>query len=165
MKTLYLLRHAKSSWDYPGLSDHRRPLNKRGETDAPRMGKWLQEHAQAPDWVYCSDAARTLSTFARVNQFWNIPKERLQISPELYLASTAQFWKTLHTTSANIGSILIVGHNPGITDFANELGSDFFVDNMPTCALAAFRFSVDNWQDIKPQSGSPLFYQTPKELD
>lgn len=165
MKTLYLLRHAKSSWADDSLPDHRRPLNKRGERDAPKMGKWLAEQANPPEWVLCSDANRTLATFTRVNLHWKIPQERLQISPELYMAGTKDFWRILQQQPATTHSLLLISHNPGITEFANQLSSDFETDNMPTCAVAAFQFATDNWQNIEQESGRCLFYQYPKGLD
>lgn len=164
MKTLYLLRHAKSSWADDSLPDHRRPLNKRGERDAPKMGKWLSEQSNPPEWALCSDANRTLATFTRINQYWKIPPERLQITPALYMAGSSDFWQMLHQQPASTNSLLMVSHNPGITEFANQLSPDFETDNMPTCAVAAFQFNTDNWQDIEKKGGHCLFYQYPKGL-
>lgn len=164
MKTLYLLRHAKSSWDQPELRDHERPLNKRGKRDSPKMGKWLSENMPPPQLVLCSDSARTKATIEPVMQAWQMPKEALLLEPELFHASPDTLWELINSCSDAIDCLMLVGHNPGFTDLANSLSPVFRTENIPTCGFAAFSFAVSSWQEAKEQEANFETYQYPKNL-
>jgi phosphohistidine phosphatase len=164
MKTLYLLRHAKSSWKDPALGDHERPLNKRGKTDAPRMGKWLSEHLQAPQLVRCSDSARTRATIAPILETWQLPDTVLELDSALYHANPTALWEMARACDTRIDRLLLVGHNPGLTDFANSLSEAFRTENIPTCGFVAVSFTVDGWSQIEKGTGTFETYQFPKNL-
>lgn len=164
MKTLYLLRHAKSSWKNDSLKDHDRPLNSRGERDAPRMGKWLAANVPPPELILCSDSARTLATIAPVMEAWQLPDKVLQTTPKLYHASTEDLWELVQECSGSIDRLLLVGHNPGLTSFANSLCPQFNTENIPTAGFAAFSFKIKNWSEAEANEASFETYQYPKNL-
>lgn len=164
LKTLYLLRHAKSSWDDPDLGDHERPLNKRGKGDAPKMGKWLSEHMEPPQLVLCSDAARTRATIAPVLEAWQLSEDILQLESALYHAHPTGLWKLVRSCDAGIDRLMLVGHNPGFTDFANSLSKAFRTENIPTCGFVAVSFAVDDWSKVQEGEGEFETFQFPKNL-
>lgn len=164
MKTLYLLRHAKSSWENPGLRDHERPLNKRGQRDSPKMGQWLADHVKPPQLILCSDAARTLATVQPIMEAWELKKEVLQVESRLYHASTETLWDILHDCPNDIDRLLLVGHNPGLTDFANSLCKQFETENIPTTGFAAFSFKIKKWSEAEANEAEFETYQYPKNL-
>lgn len=164
MKRLYIIRHAKSSWDSPGLDDFARPLNKRGETDAPRMGKRLLERDPRPDLIITSPARRAITTCSIIAECIGFDLQRIRKQPRLYLATDEQIRAIVHEQHDSNQEIMLFGHNPGLTDFVNRIGKNLRLDNLPTCGIAAFRFSVDAWKDIQWGSGELLFIDYPKAL-
>lgn len=168
MKTLYLLRHAKSSWDYPELSDLERPLNERGKRDAPKMGKWLArrftQDIQLPDLIICSPSVRTLATISKLGHELGLKGEDYQTDRRLYLASPKTLWQIVRTAPDAAQSLMLVGHNPGLTDFANQLCPRHAVDNIPTCGIFALRFNCLQWQQASTEHTEYLFFQFPKNI-
>lgn len=164
MKTLLLLRHAKSSWEYPGLTDLERPLNKRGKKDAPKMGKWLQNNIEAPDLILSSHSVRTLATTSKVVHEWGLKSIDFRDDPRLYHASPHTLEQIARTCPAEVNVLMLVGHNPGLTEFANILCPDQAVANIPTCGVFGIRFRIDAWKDLSPQSATFLFFQFPKNI-
>lgn len=165
MKTLYLLRHAKSSWENPELTDHQRPLNKRGKNDAPKMGQWLADHVEPPQLILCSDAVRTQQTIAPVLNAWQLQeKEVLRMEPLLYHASPGVLWDLVQECDQPIDRLLLVGHNPGLTEFANSLCKAFNTDNIPTCGFFACSFDIKHWHEAEASDGIFETYQFPKNL-
>lgn len=164
MKTLLLLRHAKSSWEYPELSDLERPLNQRGKKDAPNMGKWLKNNIEVPDLVLSSPSVRTLATISKVGHEWGLSGHSYQTDHRLYHASPNVLEQIVRTCESDIKNLLLVGHNPGLTEFANLLCPNQAVVNIPTCGVYGIRFKTDTWKNLSPQNATFLFFQYPKKL-
>ncbi len=162
LKTLYIIRHAKSSWDDPLLDDFSRPLNERGKRDAPRMGKRLKEKRIAPAVMITSPARRALATCKRIAEVLNYSADRIKIERELYHASDEGILDVIKTIKDKYDNAVIVGHNPGLTNFVNLLGNQHF-ENMPTCSIAAFTLPVTSWKDIKLGMGKLIFFDYPKK--
>ena len=165
MKQLTLLRHAKSSWKDPTLVDADRPLNDRGERDAPAMGARLAARKLRPSLIVSSHAVRALTTARTVAQALGYPQEFLQIEKELYLASPEEILDVLAQQDDNFNNLLAVGHNPGFTDLANRLLPDLRLDNLPTGGVVAVSLPISRWADIKQASGSLDFYDYPKNTE
>jgi phosphohistidine phosphatase len=164
MKTVYLIRHAKSSWEDDTLPDFDRPLNERGKTDAPRMGKRLKEKQIAPDLLLSSPAKRALSTAKRIAVALDYPKEKIKTDQALYHADEDEILNVIRSANDKNDCILVFGHNPGLTDFVNSMNNDRkqFIDNVPTCGIAAFRFDVSSWRQIDFGKGDLILYDFPK---
>jgi phosphohistidine phosphatase len=162
MKILYLLRHAKSSWDNPDLDDFDRPLNKRGEKDAPKMGKRLKKREVVPDIFLSSPAARAIATAKMIAQAIDFPLSNIQSSETLYHATEESLLHILRSIPEKADVVIITGHNPGLTNFANLL-QDELIDNVPTAGIAAIRFKVRSWNDVQSKSGKLIFFDYPKK--
>lgn len=161
MKTLLLLRHAKSSWDDASLRDFDRPLAPRGERDAPRMGKALGARGASPDLIVSSPAARARATIKSV-----IKAAKLELEPRfdesIYGASSAELMKLIRGLPDSSSSVLLVGHNPGFEDLVGRLtGSE---ERMPTAALACIEFQIRHWEDVEDEKGKLAWLLTPKQL-
>jgi len=144
MKTLLILRHAKSSWKQP-VDDHDRPLNKRGKADAPRMGRVLRDGGLLPDLIVSSTARRARKTAEKVAQHAGY-EGSIELSPDLYLAGPGAYRRLLREISADFERVLVVGHNPGLEmllEAATGVG-----ETLPTAALAHVRLAVDAWRDF-----------------
>lgn len=161
MKNLYIMRHAKSSWDDPGLSDADRPLNDRGKRDAPRMARRLKEKEITIDLMLSSPAKRALSTCKKVSEVFDYPEENIKISKSLYHASEDGMLEVVQGLHENLDSVMIFGHNPGLTDFVNSLTKQV-IPNVPTSGVAACTFNVDSWKDISWGTGELAFFDYPK---
>ncbi len=163
MKNLLLLRHAKSSWDHPSLSDHQRPLNSRGERDAPRMGRWICQQDLVPDLVICSSAMRAEQT-ARAIVMECDTTEPLQVTDELYHAPARTYLSLLAQVPDQFQSVLMVGHNPGIESLVEWLSGD--PTSMPTAALAHLQILSDSWQQFDSPTHAQLAgFWIPRDLD
>jgi phosphohistidine phosphatase len=162
MKTLLVLRHAKSSWNDPARDDHERPLSKRGRRDAPRMGKLVRKYELTPDMVITSDAVRARLTAEAVAEEARYAGEIL-LDRRLYLASPADILRLLRTVRANAQTVMIVGHNPGLEELVEQLTGER--QDLPTAALAQIVLPIDQWRDLKPSTGGTLVgHWRPKEL-
>ena len=144
MKILTLLRHAKSSWDDPGLADRDRPLNRRGERDAPKMGERINSAGIRPSLIVSSPAVRAWTTAKVVAREISYPLEFLQREADLYHASLDTLIDVVARQDDGFNSILVVGHNPGLTDFANFLCPDL-TDNLPTAGVVSVGLNCDDW--------------------
>jgi phosphohistidine phosphatase len=164
MKTVYLIRHAKSSWEEEGLSDFDRPLNERGKIDAPRMGKRLKEKDLSPDLLLTSPAKRAFSTAKRIADALGFPKEKIKTDRSLYHADEDEILNVIRALNDKNDCVVLFGHNPGLTDFVNTMNHDrnHFIDNIPTCGVVAFRFEIISWKQIDFGKGELLFYDFPK---
>jgi phosphohistidine phosphatase len=162
MKTLYLVRHAKSSWDDISLGDFDRPLNERGKADAPRMGKRLKDKNIHPNVMISSGAKRAHATAKRIAEVLNFPKDAIKTDRTLYHAEPEQILEVIKAIADMNDSVMVFGHNPGLTDFVNQFGSDVEIDNIPTCGIVALRFQIDSWNKLSPKSGILLFFDYPK---
>jgi len=163
MKTLLILRHAKSSWKEQGLTDHDRPLNKRGNRDAPRMGELVREKGLVPDLIISSTAVRARTTAEKVAQACGYDQE-IQLEHELYLASSATYQQVLKGLPEGINTVMVVAHNPGLEALLASL-TDEMVD-MPTAALAEVSLPITSWTQLGSNTkGKLLNLWRPKELD
>jgi len=145
MKTLLILRHAKSSWSEPGLSDHDRPLNQRGLRDAPRMGQFVQQARLIPDWILCSSANRARATAERVIAEMDFAGQ-IHFSTDLYLAEPEVWVESLQLLDNQANRVMIVGHNPGLESLVFRLtGHD---ESFPTAALAHVELPVNEWAEL-----------------
>lgn len=159
--TLILMRHAKSDWDNPLLSDHDRPLNPRGRRSASAMGDWLRDGGWLPDEVLCSTSERTRETLALLRI-----KAPVRFLPALYHAEPHGMWDVLRSATGRL--VLMLGHNPGIAAFAAELvaappAHDRF-DDYPTCATLVAEFDAESWEDVRPNTGVARAFIVPREL-
>ena len=161
MKTLIIVRHAKSSWDSPGLSDHERPLNKRGLKDAPTMGARLAEWGPPVDRVISSSAVRALTTAELIIGEMGLPWDEIQILDELYHATEDDLLDVIQDQDDYIDGLMIFGHNPGMTYLVNDL-SDLYLENLPTCGVAILQFEVESWEDVGDVSASKAEVDFPK---
>jgi phosphohistidine phosphatase len=167
MKRLYLLRHAKSSWDDPTLADHDRPLAPRGRRAANVMAKHLQRNEIAPKLVLCSESRRTRQTLKRIAPSLGGSPE-VQIKSELYAASSADLLEVLRELPDAVGSVMVIGHNPGIQDLALSLsrgGPDIarVRRKFPTGALATLELE-GSWRGLARGTAELTSFVKPKEL-
>lgn len=164
-KTLILIRHAKSSWDAPDLSDHERPLNTRGQRAAPRIGAWLASQGAVPGEVICSTATRTRETWAAIAPYLeSAPEPRFEEA--LYLASPRKMLDLLQGAEADV--VAMVAHNPGTASLAWSLvetppAHERF-GHFPTAATVVMRFDVDTWGKVGPGMGQVDAFAVPREL-
>jgi phosphohistidine phosphatase len=161
MKSLLLLRHAKSNWDNPSLRDFDRPLAARGERDAPRVGKALRKRGQLPDLIISSPAARAKATIKAVMKAAKLDQEP-QFEGAVYGASSAELLKLIRRLPNASACALLVGHNPGFEDLVGRLTGSH--ERMPTAALARIEFQIDHWEDVEDGKGSLAWLMTPKQL-
>jgi phosphohistidine phosphatase len=162
MKTLLLLRHAKSSWDDSSLPDFERPLAPRGLRDAPRIGAALRKHGVIPDTILSSPAARARQTIEAVIRAAGLGTA--EFKDNIYAASAAELIKIVRGLPDSSACAMLVGHNPGFEDLLNRL-IDSNTETMPTCALACVDLQVDSWADIEDSDGRLLWLLRPKELN
>lgn len=161
MKKLFIVRHAKSSWDFPELDDYDRPLNKRGKKNAPEMGKRLAIKSVKPGAMVTSPAKRAASTARRIAEQLSYPVSDIRKEPMLYHGSVTNMIHVIRSAPDAVETLMIFGHNPGLTDLANRLsGSDIY--NIPTCGIAEIDFNVGSWQEIEQGSGSLVSFDFPK---
>lgn len=162
MKTLLILRHAKSSWKDDTLPDHDRPLNKRGKQDAPRMGKLLQEKGLVPDLIISSTAKRARKTAEMVAEESGYEGE-IQLERDLYAFEPTAYLEELAQIEDHFQTILIVGHNPGLEELVEQLTGEFA--RLPTAALAQVSLPVESWSDLDEETQGQLSnLWRPKEL-
>jgi len=161
MKTLLLLRHAKSSWDNPGLRDFDRPLSARGERDAPRIGKALRKRAVTPALIFSSPAARAKATIEAVTKSAKLDAEP-KFDEKIYGASTPELMRIIRRLPDESSCVLLVGHNPGFEDLVERLTGKS--ERMPTAALACIQFQIDHWDDVEDHKGTLDWLITPKQL-
>ncbi|MCB2128642.1 MAG: histidine phosphatase family protein [Rhodobacteraceae bacterium] len=166
-RRLILTRHAKSAWDDPTISDHARPLNRRGVRAALELGEWLNSRGYEPDQVLCSDAVRTRETWATLAAAPVEVTPRIEFLPSLYLAAPDQMLAILK--EANGDSVMMIGHNPGIAELAGILAArapnhaDFH--RYPTAATLVLDFQIIDWKDVKAATGSVLDFFVPSGRD
>lgn len=162
MKRLILMRHAKSDWTDSGLPDHARALNARGRRSADAMGNWLRTHKIEPDYILCSDAARTRETLARLG-LGDIPTT---FTRDLYLAEPEVMQQALSGQTEDC--VLMVAHNPGSAMLADTLlhsapsHPDFYA--YPTCATLVADFDIANWRDLQHGTGQAAEFMVPRDL-
>lgn len=164
MKTLFIVRHAKSSWNSPYLSDFERPLNGRGKRNLPEMAKRFEETRQTVDLIISSTAVRALTTAKGFAAQLRIPVDRFFEEEDLYHASAQAMKQRLSKLGNKYGSVMIFGHNPGLTSLINSL-SYFDLYSLPTCAICGIRFQFDTWDAIIKTKGEKFYYDYPKSRE
>lgn len=162
MRQLALLRHAKSSWNDPGLSDRERPLNQRGKRDAPQMGARLTARKLRPSLILTSPATRALATAREVARAFSYPLEFLQHEDALYLASPGTILEVIGAQDDRFQSLMVVGHNPGLTDISNALLPALDLANLPTAGVVTLRSSATKWANLAPDNCQLEFFDYPK---
>ena len=159
MKTLYIVRHAKSSWEYNGIADIDRPLKKRGIKDAHLLSKYLAKTIGKPDVFLTSSANRALHTAIIFCENFGYPMANLKIKRQLYSFSDGYLVKTINALDDNFDSAIIFSHDHGINTFVNKYGSKP-IAHVPTCGVVGIQFDTEHWKSIK--KGKTIIIETPK---
>lgn len=161
MKTLLLVRHAKSSWANAGQEDFDRPLNDRGKEDAPKMARRVKEKMPSIDLLFSSTAKRAHKTAKLFAEAYGLKKEDILLSDALYLAQASTLYQSVAGLPDAAGSVILFAHNPGITEFANML-TNVRIDDMPTCSVFAVSAEADSWRNFMAAPKKFLFFDYPK---
>ena len=156
-----MIRHAKSSWVNPLQSDFERPLNERGKTDAPIMGKRLKEHNLKPDLIVSSSARRTRQTAKRIAKEIGYDADKIKWEEKLYHCIPSVFEEVIYELDDEVKTVFIVAHNPGITEFVNSLVPGFSIDNMPTCSIVAAHVDAPEWTVFAIAQKSVFLFEYP----
>jgi len=162
MLQLTLIRHAKSSWGNPTLSDFERPLNKRGMRNAPLMGKIIRKRDLVFDQIVASPALRAITTARLIAAKLDFPEAEIQQREQLYGASLDELLDCVHSLDNQYKSTALVAHNPGLTDCCNHLSGES-VTNLPTCAVAVIAFDLDDWRAVYQDTGKLVLYEYPRK--
>lgn len=160
MKKLFLIRHAKSSWNDPDLSDLDRPLNRRGKENAPMMAKRMSLNWSPPEAVFCSPALRTRETAQFMAEHWCKDRE-VVVDERLYENSASSALDVLSEVSSQTDSVALVFHNPTITYLSNVLAS-LDIPNVPTCGIVILEMEREQWSEIEPASCRLRDFDYPK---
>jgi len=163
LRELFILRHAKSSWDDPALADFDRPLNQRGKTDAPLMGKHLAAIGVKPDLVISSPAKRAKKTAKIVAEQLGYDSERIEYRETIYEASPQSLLYLVCQLPERAKRVMLVGHNPGFTQLANILG-DIVIENIPTAGIVGIAFDTSKWEEACRMKGHTVLFDYPKKL-
>ena len=163
MKTLYIVRHAKSSWDDPTLSDHDRPLLETGVRKTIRIADYLKEKGIKPDLLLSSTATRALETARVIARELGYPEKNIEISGSLYHGSANSIFNQLFGLQDNIASVMVFGHNPAFTYFVNQF-LDPTIENLPTSGTVSISFDTEKWTEIASSKYMVNFMVTPKML-
>ena len=161
MKTLILVRHAKSDWGNPGLDDSDRPLNERGKKDAPVMAQRLLDKKIKIDAFIASPAKRAAKTAKIFAETFKQKKDDIIFKEKLYLAEPSAFFSVIADADNDFKTVAVFSHNYGITDFANQL-TDARIDNIPTCGVFAIKIHSDTWSDFREAKKEFWFFDYPK---
>ena len=146
IKELFLVRHAKSSWDDPTISDHKRPLNERGYRNASEMGRRLSDRGVSPDALISSTALRARTTARIIADSLGWPEERVVLDRALYHASATELQEYIGGLNDAHTSVMLFGHNPGMTSLVSHLFG-LALDNLPTCGVVHLQFSTESWAE------------------
>lgn len=160
MKTLYLVRHAKSSWEFD-LDDHERPLNERGLNDAPLVASHIKEKIQTPDKIMSSDAVRAKTTAMLYLKSLGIDQNQLILDPKLYDFNGQEVEKIVRETANEVDCLMVFGHNNAMTYLVNTWG-DKKIDNVATAAFTEIVFEQDSWAKI--EDGTTKQHSKPKHF-
>ena len=170
MKTIFLLRHAKSSWDDVSLDDFDRPLSTRGIKSCKKIGKYLKKNKLIPDIVYCSSAIRAKQTWELVNRIVE-KKKNVVYKSKLYMANSSDFIDVIRKTDNIFHSLMLISHNPGMEIFAREISknkTDKHYESIdlkyPTGGLVIIRFNLNIWSKIKYETGDICEFIKPRDL-
>jgi phosphohistidine phosphatase len=157
-----LIRHAKSTWDKVGVQDHDRPLDARGESDAIAVGEFLAGQGIHPDLILTSDALRAYATAELIAKQLSVPEEKIVKEVGVYDAGVEDLLAILQKLPIKYNTVILVGHNPGLTWLANYLADDHLI-NLPTCGVYCVAFEADDWSDITTSEYKTLFVNSPQQ--
>ena len=168
MKRLYLLRHAKSSWDDSSLPDHDRPLAGRGRRASKAIARHLREEDIKPDLVLCSSARRARETLDRLEKA--LSASTVQVEDDLYAASASQLLDRVRRVPDGVESVMLIGHNPGLQELALDLArasatADELAAKYPTAALATLEFSASSWRELDNGAADLVALVCPRDLE
>ena len=164
MKTLHLLRHAKSSWDHPHLSDRDRGLNKRGKRDAPRMGEALAQR-MTPMSIAVSPARRAQLTLNGLCAGWTaLGGESHDTEEDLYTFSSQDLFEWIAGQEGDHGALFMIAHNPALTDLVNTLTGHYALDNLPTAGYMELALQIDHWRNLRQGCAVVQYSLFPKQL-
>lgn len=163
MRTLFLIRHAKSSWDNPGLRDFNRPLNERGLHDAPKMAKLLAKKGVKPDLLLSSPAKRAITTAHFFAETFGLEADDVVQEQEIYEAAVSDILNIVNNLPDSAQSVMLFGHNPTLTDVANRF-SDQYIDNIPTCGIVLIESEADSWKAFSEGNAAVKKIFFPKEV-
>jgi phosphohistidine phosphatase len=161
MKTLFLIRHAKSSWDDTALPDKDRPLDARGKRDAPTIGKRLAKRGVKPDLIVSSPARRALTTAEIIAGELDYKLKDIVVDDRLYASAIDDLFDVIHKLSDKQERVMLFGHNPDLTELAHRLSSE--ITHMPTCAVAEFTFNAKSWSNIEKAALAKVALDYPKK--
>ena len=164
MKSLYIIRHAKSSWGDFTQPDFERPLNERGKRDAPVMAKRLLDAGITIDRFISSPAKRAHKTCKFFCETFGVKEDDIKLVADLYHASSPVFYEVVSAIPDKYNSAAIFSHNPGITDFVNSFELNVKIDNMPTCSIFGVRIAADSWKNFSVSKKEYLFFHFPKQV-
>ncbi|MFA6571264.1 MAG: histidine phosphatase family protein [Bacteroidota bacterium] len=162
MKTLIIVRHAKSSWDNANLSDFDRPLNQRGLRDAPFMGNLLKEKSVKPDLILSSPANRAYQTSKFYAEALAYDITKIQLHELIYTSGPKQIIGLINQIDDSVNTIILFGHNPDLSTLTNFLADNDY-GSLPTCGTICIDFNVDNWSLIGEETGKVRFFEYPKK--
>lgn len=160
-KILFIVRHGKSTWDYPGVADIDRPLKDRGINDAYEMAKRILKKNIRPDSIISSPAARALHTAIIFSRVFEYSTDEIIINQDLYLADAAEIMAVITATDNSRKSLMIFGHNPGFTEIANFL-SGLNIENLPTAGLVMLKFNTESWKGVSKKCLADEFFDFPQ---
>lgn len=163
MKRIFIVRHAKSSWSDLGMKDIERPLNKRGKNDGPIMASHCRSMGIIPDVIVTSNANRAMQTAEFFKSCYQDDNVQYRIEPNLYHAPEDTYIEVCYTLEEEANSVMMFGHNPGITYLANNV-TDNYIDNVPTCGVLVIETSADKWTDVDFTNCKLIDYYYPKML-
>lgn len=163
MKYLFLNRHAKSDWNHPGKTDFERPLNDRGCRDAPEMGMRLAKRNESIDLIVTSPAVRALTTARIIAEQINYDEKSIVEDQRIYAAAVTDLLKVVNELPNQYSSVLLFGHNPGFTDFADYL-SGAGILNIPTCGICKISFQSNDWSEVSAHTGNLEYFDFPKRI-
>jgi phosphohistidine phosphatase len=161
-RTLVMIRHAKSSWANPLQSDFDRPLNERGNKDAPDMGIRLRKAGLIPDLIIASTAKRTRQTANHIAQATGYNPDKIHWEEKLYHCIPVVFEELIYEVADDVGTVFIIAHNPGITEFVNQLSPDFYTGNMPTCGMVGADMDMAAWNGFPNAKRKVFLFDYPK---
>lgn len=163
MKTLYIIRHAKSDWDDPSLTDFQRPLNKRGKKNAPFMGEILAHNKVHPDLIISSPAVRAKTTSQEIARKVGYDSQKIIYEEDLYMGGVEEIEAVLKKIPASKNTVFLIAHNPGLTLFAEYI-SGYAIDNIPTCGVFCVKQKKNGWRSIGRDSAEYVSFDYPKKF-
>ena len=162
MKKLYIIRHGKSSWDFPHLKDIDRPLKKRGIKDAHLMGKLFKNKHIQPELIVSSPAVRAHEAAKIIAGEIGYPETKIAENDRLYFSGVSGILDVVKRTADDVNSLFIFGHNPDFTSLANCF-SENYIDNVPTCGTVCVNFEIESWKEVTSSNGSVEFFEFPSK--